>query len=723
MGVHWTKLELAKHFTTMKFQYPAARRDDAVVDVLHGTKVCDPYRWMEDPDDDETKAFVEAQNNITFPFIEKCADKAKLNKRMTELWNFPKYSCLSKHGSRYFYYLNTGLQNQSVLYVQDGLKDDSRVFLDPNQLSEDGTISLSGTAFSEDGEIFSYGLSESGSDWIKIKFRKVASEEDYPDTLEKVKFSGMAWTHDHKGLFYSRYPDQTGKVDGTETVANEHHKLFYHKIGTSQSEDVLCAQFPDHPKWRIGCNVSDCGRYLIVSVQEGCKDNQVYFSDLDALPNGINGLLPLVTIVDKFEAEYEYITNEGSVCTFRTNKEASKYRLVNIDLMKPQPEHWITLIREHEKDVLEWASPINNNQLVLCYIHDVKSALHLHDLATGERITTFPLDVGTISGYSGKKKDDEIFYKFTSFLTPGVIYRCDLTQQPLKSTVFQETQVPGFNADLYQTSQIFYTSHDGTKIPMFIVHKKSLELNGQNPCLLYGYGGFNISILPAFSVSRLAFLHHLDGVLAVPNIRGGGEYGETWHNGGRFLNKQNVFNDFQHAAQYLIDAKYSNSRRIVLNGGSNGGLLVCACINQRPDLFGAAIAQVGVMDMLRFHKFTIGHAWISDFGCADEKEHFCNLLSYSPLHNIKLPEGDAQYPAVLLLTGDHDDRVVPLHSLKYIAELQHAVGSNSKQVNPLLIRVDTKSGHGAGKPTTKMIEEYTDIYCFIIETLGLEFKE
>jgi len=707
----------------MSFDYPEARRDDSIVNDYHGTKVPDPYQWLEDPDADETKAFVDAQNAVTIPFLNKCSIKDKLNSRLTELWDFPKYSCPKKEGERYFYYYNTGLQNQSVLYVQDSLDGEARVFLDPNTLSEDGTTAISGTAFSEDGLVFAYGLSKAGSDWVTIKFRDVESGEDLPDTLEYVKFSCMAWTHDSKGLFYNKYPKNEGKSDGTETATNLNQKLFYHLLGTSQEEDILCAEFPDQPKWMPGAEVSDCGKYVLLSIREGCDPvNRLYFAQLaDA---GITGLLDFTKVVDNFDAEYKYITNEGSVFTFKTNLNASRYKLINIDFNNYNQEHWTTLIEQHDADVLEWATCVSQSKLLLCYLHDVKSELYMHELSDARRITQFPMDIGTVVGFFGKKKLSEIFYQFTSFLTPGIIYRCDLSGDSLpEPKIFRQIEVKNFDASMFETKQEFYQSKDGTKIPIFIVHRKDIVKDGNQPVLLYGYGGFSISITPNFSVSRIVWMQHFKGIYAIANIRGGGEYGETWHKAGCYGKKQNVFDDFQAAAQYLVDSKYTRSQRIAIQGGSNGGLLVGACCNQRPDLFGCGIAQVGVMDMLKFQKFTIGHAWTTDFGSSDNKEDFEWLYKYSPLHNIRVPEGDVQYPAILLTTGDHDDRVVPLHTLKYIAQLQHTLKGQDKQKHPLMVRVETKAGHGFGKPTKKIIEELTDMYSFIVLNLEVKWQD
>merc|ERR1712071_531349 len=704
------------------FKYPVAKRVD-LVENLHGTSVEDPYRWLEDPDSAETKEFVRLQNEVTTPYIQESSVIGNIKVRLTELWNFPKYSCPMKRGKRYFFLKNSGLQNHSVLYMQDDLESEPKVFLDPNALSEDGTVSLSLRKFSENGEIFAYGLSRSGSDWNTIHFRKVDSGEDYPEILEKVKFSTISWTHDHKGIFYGSYPEQQGKTDGSETTSNENHKLYYHRVGTPQSEDVLVVEFPHEPKWRIIGEVTDCGQYLIVTAGRDCSDNLVFFCNLSLLPEKtISGKLELTTVVDKMEADYEYVTNTGSVAVFRTNKDATNYRLIQIDFKQPEEVNWKTLIQQNPADCLDWATCVGGNKLVLCYIQDVKTVLQLRDLHSGELLKVYSIDVGTVTEFSGKTSSSEFFFNFTSFLTPGVIYRCDIGESFMADpVVYRQIELQGFDSTQFETQQVFYPSKDGTRIPMFIVKKKSLATDGNNPCLLYGYGGFNISVKPSFSVTRIVFMQHFNGVFAIPNIRGGGEYGKTWHDAGRLLNKQNTFDDFHCAAEYLIANGYTKSSKLIIQGGSNGGLLIGACVNQKPELYGAAIAHVGVMDMLRFHKFTVGYCWISHFGSPDEEVHFENIYKYSPLHNMKVPESSVvQYPAMLLLTADHDDRVVPLHSLKYIAQMHHTFKDCSKQTNPLMIRIETKAGHGAHKPTTKIIDEYSDVFAFLARALKLE---
>ncbi|KAM6959435.1 prolyl endopeptidase isoform 1-T2 [Aplochiton taeniatus] len=709
----------------MAFKYPTARRDECKLDDYHGAEVCDAYAWLEDPNSDETKAFVEEQNKLTMPYLEQCAVRPQFHKRLTELYDYPKYSCPYKRGDRYFYFHNKGLQNQSVLYVQNSLEEPATVFFDPNGLSEDGTVALQMARLSEECEYFAYGLSSSGSDWVSVRFLRADDLGALPDVLERVKFSCLAWTHDARGVFYNCYPRQDGKADGTETTTNINQKLYYHVIGTGQSEDILVAEFPDHPKWHSSVTVSDDGRYALLSITEGCEPvNQLWYCDLLQLPNGIEGLLPWVKLVDNFEAQYSYVTNEGSVFTFHTNLEAPRSRLINIDLQNADMAQWKTLLPQHDKDVLGSVSCVNQRHLLVNYVHDVKDILQLYELSSGQLVRDLPLDVGTVAGISCKKKQSEFFYKFTSFTTPGVIYHCDLSHATPEPRVFRKVETKGIVQEDYETNQVFYHSKDGTKIPMFLVHARGLKKDGTHPVFLYGYGGFEHAIQPHYNVAYLLFVRHLGGVLAVANIRGGGEYGRTWHKAGILGNKQTCFEDFQSAAEHLIHEKYTTASRIAINGASNGGLLVAACVNQRPDLFGCAVAEVGVMDMLKFHKFTIGHAWTTDYGCADDPEQFQWLFKYSPLHNLpQSPYDGPPYPAVLLLTADHDDRVVPLHTLKYCAALQHGVGASPQQRQPLLVRVDTRSGHGAGKPTAKAILEDTHIYSFIAQTLGLSWRE
>ncbi|CAL1583695.1 unnamed protein product [Knipowitschia caucasica] len=709
-----------------KFTYPAARRDESKVDNYHGTKICDPYAWLEDPESEETKAFVEAQNNLTMPFLEKCKIREKFHERLTELYDYPKYSTPFRRGNRYFYFHNKGLQNQSVLYVQDSLHAPASVFFDPNTLSEDGTVALKLGRLSEDCELFAYGLSSSGSDWVTVHFMKATGDLlPLPDLLHRVKFSCLEWTHDQRGVFYNSYPPQEGPTDGTETTSNMNQKLMYHVIGTKQTEDVLVAEFPQNPKWHSSVTVSDDGRYAVLSITEGCEPvNRLWYCDLQQLPNGITGLLPWVKLVDTFEAQFSYVTNEGTVFTFHSNLESPRYCLINIDISKPERDQWTTLLPQHHKDVLSSVVCVNKCHLLVTYIHDVKDVLRLFCLQTGLLERELPLGVGTVSGISGKKKYSEIFYKFTSYTTPGIIYHCDLKDSDAEPQVFRQVEVKGFREEEYQTSQVFYSSKDGTEIPMFLVHSKNLQKDGSNPVFLYGYGGFEAAIQPYYNVAYLVFVQHLGGVLAVANIRGGGEYGLEWHKAGTLGNKQNCFDDFQCAAEFLIQENFTNARKITINGASNGGLLVGACINQRPDLFGCAVAEVGVMDMLKFHRFTIGHAWTTDYGCSDDPQQLQWLLRYSPLHTLpSAPYTGPPFPAVLLLTADHDDRVVPLHTLKYCAALQAVVGTAPQQTQPLLLRVDTQSGHGAGKPTAKAILEDTHIYAFVAETLGLEWRQ
>ncbi|KAJ7519090.1 hypothetical protein O6H91_20G022400 [Diphasiastrum complanatum] len=715
--------------------YPDVRRDGSVVEDYHGVPIADPYRWLEDPDSKEVKDFVERQIQLTDSVLKTCEGRDKLREKITDLFDYPRYDCPFKQGQKYFYFHNTGLQAHSVLYVQDSLEGKAEVLLDPNQLSEDGTVAVSVYSFSEDAKYLALGISGSGSDWVTIKVLRVENRMMQLDILSWVKFSSISWTHDNKGFFYCRYPAPTNEetVDaGTETNSNLHHQLYYHFLGTDQSEDILCWKDPDNPKWLFGSEVTDDGKYLIMTLEEGCDPvNRLYYFDLSTLTNGLEDLrhtrtsLQFQKLIDNFEAQYELIANNGSIFTFRTNKNAPKYKLTRVDLNNPAV--WTDVIPESEKDVLESVHCVNEHQLVVCYLSDVKYVLQIHELDTGVLTQQLPLEIGTISAVSGRRKDKEVFFSFTSFLTPGIIYRCDLTKNNLELDVFREIIVKGFDRASFETRQVFAPSKDGTRIPMFIVSKKDLVLNGAHPALLYGYGGFNISITPAFSISKIVLIRHFGAIFASANIRGGGEYGEEWHKAGCLGIKQNCFDDFQACAEFLIREKYTQPGKLGIEGASNGGLLVAACINQRPDLFGCALAQVGVMDMLRFHKFTIGHAWTSDYGCSDEEEQFHWQIKYSPLHNVSRPwenpnrEKGTQYPATMLLTADHDDRVVPLHTLKLLATMQYVLNKslpNSPQTNPIIARIDAKAGHGAGRPTKKLIEEAADKYAFLAKMLG-----
>eukprot|EP00250_Pteridium_aquilinum_P011102 c19838_g1_i2 orf=123-2585(+) len=720
-----------------QLEYPPVKRDDSIVEDYHGVPVADPYRWLENPDADDVKEFVEMQRGLCKEVLSTCDLREKLCERITALFDYPKYECPFKRGNKYFYYHNTGLQAQSVLYIQDDLRGEANVFLDPNKLSDDGTVALTASVFSENTEFLAVGLSSSGSDWMSIKVMRVADKAWEPDTLSWVKFSSIAWTHDHKGFFYSRYP--APKLDesvdaGMETNINLNHQLYYHFMGTDQADDILCWRDLANPKWIFEATVTDDGKYLVLCITEGCDPvNRLYYCDLSSLSNGLagfrggNDLLPLEKLVDNFDAQYELVANDGTSFTFLTNRNAPKYKLVQVDLKNS--DVWIDVILESHTDVLQSVRCVNERQLIVCYLSDVKYVLQLRELETGHLVKQLPLDIGSVYSVSGRREDKEVFISFASFLTPGIVYRCDLEVEDPVLEVFRESVVNDFDRTAFETSQVFVASKDGTKIPMFIVSKKGIEFNGQNPTLLYGYGGFNISITPSFSVSRIVFARHCGGVLAFANIRGGGEYGEEWHRAGSLANKQNCFDDFISCGEYLIKAGYTQSSKLSIEGGSNGGLLVAACINQRPDLFGCALAHVGVMDMLRFHKFTIGHAWTTDYGCSEKEEEFKWLIKYSPLHNVRRPweitgkEG-VQYPATMLLTADHDDRVVPLHSLKLLATMQHELCTSSrqsKQTNPIIGRLDTKAGHGAGRPTQKLIDEATDKFAFLAKMVDAQW--
>jgi prolyl oligopeptidase len=684
--------------TGTPLSYPVAKKVDQT-DDYHGTVVADPYRWLEDANSADTKAWVDAENKVTQSWLAQIPQREAIRQRLTELWNYERYSVPYKEGGRYFFSRNNGLQNQSVLYTMKSLKDSPRLLLDPNTLAADGTVALAGMAVSPDGKLLAYSTAASGSDWNEIRVRDVDTGKDLEDHIQWVKFSSTAWTHDGKGFFYSRYdaPKEATKL----ADVNYFQKLYFHKLGTPQSADVLVYDRPDEKEWGFGGNTTDDGRYLLITATKGTAHKyRVFYKDLSKPAS------PVVPLIDNFDAAWDFIDNVGSVFYFATDRNAPRKRIVAIDVNKPQEANWKTVLPESGQTLM--SAHVIDNQIVAEYLADARSVVKVVDLK-GKAVREIALPgIGSVSGFGGKRGDRETFFSFTGFTTPTTIYRLDMKSGA--STVFRKPDVK-FNPADYETRQQFYTSRDGTKVPMFIVSKKGLKLDGSNPTYLYGYGGFNISMTPGFSPANLAWME-MGGVYVVANLRGGGEYGEAWHEAGTKLKKQNVFDDFIGAAEWLVNNKVTSPGKLAIGGGSNGGLLVGAAMTQRPELFGAAIPQVGVMDMLRFHKFTIGWAWTSDYGSSENPEEFKALVKYSPLHNLK---PGTCYPATMITTADHDDRVVPAHSFKFAATAQ----ADQLGANPVIIRIDTKAGHGAGKPTSKQIEEVADRWGFLTKALKM----
>jgi prolyl oligopeptidase len=679
-----------------KLTYPESRRSDHV-DEYHGVSVPDPYRWLEDPDSVETKAWVEAQNKVTFSYLEGIPQRTALKERLTKLWNFERYGTPEQRGGRYFYTRNDGLQNQSVLYTAEALDAPPRELLDPNGLSSDGTVALVGWEVSEDGRFLAYGLAAAGSDWNEWRVREVATGRDLSDHLRWVKFSGVSWTPDNRGFFYSRYDEpQAGEV---LTGVNYYQKLYYHRLGEPQDQDLLVYERKDQKEWGFRGHVTEDGRYLTISVWRGTeRKNQVFYKRLDT-PDA-----PVVELLAGFDAEYQFLGNDGGVFWFLTDLDAPLRRVIAIDTERPERERWRELVPQAEH-VIQGVSVVGDRFLI-AYLKDAATQVRVFDLSgRWERDLTLPA-IGQASGFGGRRKDRETFYQFTNFTTPSTVYRYDLGDGA--SSVFRQPKVD-FDPAAYETNQIFYHSKDGTRVPMFITHRRGLTLDGSNPTLLYAYGGFDISITPTFSVMNLVWMEQ-GGVYAVPNLRGGGEYGRAWHEAGMKDQKQNVFDDFIAAGQWLVANRYTRPEKLAIRGGSNGGLLVGAVMTQRPELFGAALPAVGVMDMLRFHKFTIGWAWVSEFGSSEDPAEFRTLIRYSPLHNL---QPGTRYPATMVTTADHDDRVVPGHSFKFAAALQHAHAGDG----PVLIRIETSAGHGAGTPTSKLIDTAADLLAFLMSVL------
>lgn len=667
------------------------------IDDYHGVKIGDPYRWLEDDNSAETKLWVDAQNKTTNTFLSKIPFKEKIKERLTALWNYDKMSAPYKKGKLYFSYRNNGLQNQSVFYSQTSLLDKPVVVLDPNTLSKDGTTSLSGVSISKDGNYLAYGISKAGSDWVEIHVKDINTKQDQTDVIKWVKFSDISWKGN--GFYYSRYGEPNS--DKAFTQKNEFHKVYYHSIGTPQSKDELVFEDKEHPDRNFSAQVTHDENYLIIYGSETTSGQSLAIKDLS------NPQSKLITIVTNFDNEYSVIENIGNQFYVFTNYEAPNYKLVKISLNNPEQKNWEDVLEQ--KDYLLEGVAFCGNKIISNYLKDVSSKLYLHDInGKIEKEIALP-GLCKVNGVNSSREDNFAFYSVVSYTNPEEVYYYDAKVGTSKR-IFKPNCA--FKSSEYETKQVFYKSKDGTKVPMFITHKKGIELNGNNPCFVFGYGGFNISYTPEFRIDRALFLE-AGGIYCVPNLRGGGEYGEDWHMSGTKCKKQNVFDDFIAACDYLVENKYTSHEKLAIHGRSNGGLLIGAVITQRPDIAKVAIPTVGVLDMLRFHVFTIGRAWTVDYGCSENKEEFECLYKYSPLHNIK----KAKYPATLVLTGDHDDRVVPAHSFKFISTLQ----KNNEGENPTLIRVDVNAGHGVGKPTTKQIEEFADMWSFIFYNLKMKY--
>jgi prolyl oligopeptidase len=682
-------------------QYPTPVKADQV-DTYFGTKVSDPYRWMENENSDTLKSWISEENNLTEKFLSAIPYRKAVRQKLEEVFNYPKYGAPSKQGSYYIFSKNSGLQNQSALFRQQGLEGSPELLLDPNKLSADGTVALAGVSFPKSGKYMGYTISKSGSDWQEAHVMSVSDSKLLDDHLVDLKFTGLDWKGE-EGFFYSRYPkpDESKKL----TNQNEHMKVYYHKLGDRQEKDELIYEDPAHPKRFFNVGITEDERFLVISSSEGTSGSEVLYRDLkDPSQSTFKVLVP------GFANEHAFIDNSGDKLLVKTNLDAPNFRLVLIDPRNPGKANWKEIIPE-QKDVLLSVGTAGGF-LFAQYLKDAYSLVKQYDY-TGKLIRTISLPgIGTASGFYGRNTDTELFYTYTSFNYPPTIFRYDIKSG--KSVEFRKPEVK-FDPNSLEVKQVFFTSKDGAKVPMFLTYKKGMKLDGNNSVLLYGYGGFNIPQTPSFSMSNVFFLEQ-GGVLAVVNLRGGNEYGEEWHKAGMLMNKQNVFNDMIAAAEWMVANKYSKPAKMAIRGGSNGGLLVGAVVNQRPDLFAVAIPQVGVMDMLRYHRFTIGYAWATEYGNAYNSDaEFRILYAYSPLHNIK--QGTC-YPATLVTTADHDDRVVPAHSFKYTATMQAAQGCDK----PVLIRIETKAGHGAGKPISKVLDEAADIWSFIMYNTGMQYR-
>lgn len=683
----------------MILAYPPAARSDQV-DTYNGTKVADPYRWLEDIDSADTRAWVEAEAKLSNAYLAAIPGRYAIAQRLTKVWNYERWSTPFNRGRHWFFTHNDGLQNQAVLFVTEDLKTKPRVLLDPNTLSKDGTVALKGVAVTDNGKLLAYGLSDAGSDWEIWRVRDIATGKNLPDEIRWAKFTLASWRKDGSGFYYAGYDAPTDSQ--ILKTASQYHKLFFHKLGTPQSQDALIYTRTDDPGWYMGAQVTDDGRYLVITSSHGTDvKNTLLVADL-TVPGA-----PIKAVIPEATASYDFIGNAGSTLFVRTDDSAPRNRIIAIDLERPAPADWRTIVAEG-KDTLHVATLVGG-QIIAQYLEDAHSAVRRYE-PDGKPLGEIALPgLGTASGFAGRMQDTVTYYNYSSYTAPPSIYRLDLSSGA--RSLWRAPKLSGFNPADYETRQAFFTSRDGTRVPMFIVARKGIKQDGSNATILSGYGGFNISLQPTFS-PRLATWIEMGGVYVVANLRGGGEYGRAWHEAGMKTQKQNVFDDFIAAAEYLIAEKWTNPKRLAIRGGSNGGLLVGAVEEQRPELFAAAVVEVGVMDMLRFRAFTVGKAWESDYGSVDNPDDFKALLAYSPYHNLK---SGVDYPATLIVTGDHDDRVFPAHSFKYAAAMQHAAPKGK----PILIRIEIRAGHGQGTPTTKQIDEAADVYAFILDAFGM----
>jgi len=680
-----------------RMPYPETARGE-VVDNYFGTEVADPYRWLEDDNSEATAAWVEAENAVTQDYLRQIPFREAIKERLTELWNYPKEGAPRKYGDYYYFYKNDGLQNQSVLYRQSAPGSEAELFLDPNALSEDGTVALSALSFSKDGRYCAYAAAASGSDWVEIRVMRTDDKSLTGDRIEWVKFSGAVWAPDSEGFYYSAYD---APKQGVFSSQNQFQKVYYHKLGTAQADDRLVYGDPAHPLRYFNAWPSDDGRWVFVGASEGTSGSEILYRRA--------GDGKFKVLLSGFEYDYAPVECKDDWLYVMTNEGASNYRLVKIDLNDPSRRE--TVIPENGRNLLEGVNSVGGS-LMAIYLEDAQHKIYQYGF-DGRLVREVALPaIGSVGGFSGEDEDTEIYYTLSNYTSPAAVYRYDIASG--ESTLYKAPEV-AFDPERFVTEQVFYTSKDGTEVPMFITRRKDMKLDGRNPCYLYAYGGFQINLTPGFNPSAIMFVEQ-GGIYCVANLRGGSEYGEEWHKAGMLANKQNVFDDFIAAAEYLVANKYTSSDRLAIAGGSNGGLLVGACEVQRPDLYAVCLPAVGVMDMLRYHKFTIGWGWAVEYGSSDDEEQFGYIYKYSPLHNIR--EG-VSYPATLVTTADHDDRVVPAHSFKFAAQLQYAQAGDA----PVLIRIESKAGHGAGKPTSKRIEEAADTYAFLFQNIGVPYKK